>query len=117
MVRCIPTHTGKLVGLRVFSYANRYTSVTATAFSDFNGNTLSSQVGSPVSAASAGVDNFIQLNFSPEIDVTQDVPIYVRMYFQRPSGGFAVPIDTTSPVTGNSYYSGDGITYGNLASS
>ena len=116
MVKCIPTRTGKLVGLRVFSYASIYTSVTATAFSNFSGNTLSSQVGSSVSVASAGVDNFIQLNFSPEIDVTQNVPIYVRMYFQRLSGGYAVPIDMTSPATGDSYYSGDGTTFTNLAS-
>lgn len=115
MVKCIPVSTGKLVGLRVFSYANRYTSVTAAAFSSFSGNTLSSQVGTSVSAASASVDNFIQLNFSPEIDVTQNVPIYVRMYFQRPSGGYAVPIDATSPATGNSFYSGDGTTFSNLA--
>ena len=116
MVKCVPAMTGKLVGLRVFSYANRYTSVTAAAFSSFNGSTLSSPVGSSVSVASAGVDNFIQLNFSPQIDVTQNVPVYVRIYFQRVSGGYAVPIDVTPPATGNSYYSDDGTTFSNLAS-
>jgi len=56
------------------------------------------------------------LNFSPAIDVIQNVPVYVRMYFQRLSGGYAVPIDTTSPATGNSYYGIDGTSFANLAS-
>jgi hypothetical protein len=73
-------------------------------------NTLSSQVGSAVSGASAGVDNYVQLNFSPTISVTQNVPIYVRVFFQKSSGGYAVPIDITLPATGNSYHSSDGTT-------
>ncbi len=115
MVRCTPTHTGKLVGVRVFSYENTYTAVTAEVFANFSSNTLSTQVGSSASGASAGVDNFIQINFSPAIDVTQNVPVYVRMFFQKLSGGHAVPIDATPPATGDSYYSGDGTTFSNLA--
>jgi hypothetical protein len=116
MVGCTPTSNGKLVGLRVFSYANTYASVSATAFSNFSSNTLSSQVGSSVGGSSAGVDSYVQLNFSPEIDVTHNVPIYVRMFFQKLSGGYAVPIDVTPPATGNSYYSSDGTNFSNLAS-
>jgi M6 family metalloprotease-like protein len=114
MVKCTPTHTGKLSGVRVLSYANRYTNITATAFTTFSSNALSSQVGSPVSGASSGIDNYIQLNFSPEIDVTQNVPIYVRIFFQRASGGYAVPIDVSLPATGNSYFSSDGVNFSNF---
>ncbi len=115
MVACTPTFTGKLVGVRVFSYANTYTSVSAAAFASFSSGTLSSQVGSTVSGASAGVTSFIQLNFSPAIDVTQSVPIYVRLFFQKASGGYAVPIDITPPATGDSYYSGNGTSFSNLS--
>ncbi len=116
MVRCTPTHTGKLAGIRVFSYANTYTNISATAFADFSSNVLSSQVGSPVGGVSLGIPSFVQLNFSPEIDVTEGVPIYVRIFFQKVSGGYAVPIDISPPITGNSYYSSDGTSFSNLAS-
>jgi M6 family metalloprotease-like protein len=116
MVRCIPDYDGKLVGLRVFSYANRFPVVSAAAFSVFSGNELSSQVGGSVSGTSAGVDNFIQLNFSPEIAVTRNVPIYVRVFFQRLSGGYALPIDVTPPATGDSYYSSDGTFFSSIPS-
>ncbi|MCC6395451.1 MAG: M6 family metalloprotease domain-containing protein [Bacteroidetes bacterium] len=117
MVRCIPAYDGKLVGLRVFSPANRFTTVSAAVFSVFSGNELSSQVGGSVSGASAGVDNFIQMNFSPEIAVTKDEPVYVRVFFQRASGGFALPIDVTSPATGDSYYSSNGTSYSSMSTS
>jgi M6 family metalloprotease-like protein len=115
MVKCIPTLTGKLLGIRVFSFADRYTSVSAAAFTNFSSGVLSGQVGNTVSAASAGITNFLQLNFSPEIDVTQNVPIYIRIFFQVQTGGFAVPIDITPPATGNSYYSDNGTSFGSLA--
>jgi M6 family metalloprotease-like protein len=115
MVRCTPTQTGKLVGVRVFSYANRFTNVSATAYSAFNGSTLSSQVGTTVSGSSAAISNFLQLNFSPAIDVTASVPIYVKILFQVASGGYAVPIDNSTPATGNSYYSAAGTTFSTLS--
>jgi M6 family metalloprotease-like protein len=114
MVKCVPGVTGRLRGLRVFSYANRFTTVTAAAFAAFTGGVLSTQVGNSVSGASPGIDSYIQLNFSPEIDVTQNVPIYVRLYFQVATGGYAVPIDITPPATGNSYYSSAGASFTNL---
>jgi hypothetical protein len=114
MVACVPSLDGTLVGVRVFGYANTYTALVAAAFTSFVSGTLSSQVGSNVTGVSGGVDNFIQLNFSPAIPVTQGVPIYVRVLFQKSSGGYAVPIDVTLPVTGNSYYSDDGTKFESL---
>jgi M6 family metalloprotease-like protein len=114
MVKCTPTHTGKLVGVRVVSWGNHFTSLSAAAFSTFSSNTLSNQQGSTVNGSSASVANFVQLNFSPTIDVTAGVPIYVRVFFQVASGGYAVPIDATSSITGNSYYSSTGATYTKL---
>jgi hypothetical protein len=55
------------------------------------------------------------LNFSPAISVTQNVPIYVRVFFQKSSGGYAVPIDITPPATGNSHFSTDGTTFSSLS--
>jgi M6 family metalloprotease-like protein len=104
MVKCTPTQTGKLVGVRVISPASEYASVSAAAFTSFSSNTLGSQVGSTVSGASGAITNFIQLNFSPAIDVTQNIPIYVRIQFQ-PTTGYFVPVDASSPATGNSYIS------------
>ncbi len=104
MVKCTPTQTGKLLGVRVISPASKYTNVSAAAFATFSSNTLSSQVGSTVSGASAAITNFVQLDFSPAIDVTQNIPIYVRVQFQ-PSSGNYVPVDGSSPATGNSYVS------------
>jgi M6 family metalloprotease-like protein len=114
MVMCTPAQNGKLLGVRAFSYANSFTTVTAAAFAAFNGSALSSPVGSAVSSASATVDNFVQLNFSPAIDVTAGVPVYVRVFYQKPSGGWAVPIDFTDPPTGYSYHSDDGSTFTSL---
>jgi M6 family metalloprotease-like protein len=116
MVKCTPASTGKLIGVRVLSWANWFTSLSAAAFSTFSGNALSNQQGSTVNGSSAAVDNFVQLNFSPAIDVTAGVPVYVRVFFQVHSGGYAVPVDNTAPVTGNSYYSAAGATYSKLTS-
>jgi hypothetical protein len=114
MVKCTPTYSGKLVGVRIMSWRNWFTSLSAAAFSTFSGNALSNQQGSTVYGSSAAVDNFVQLNFSPSIDVTAGVPIYVRVFFQVPSGGYAVPVDGSATVTGNSYYSSNGSTYSKL---
>jgi M6 family metalloprotease-like protein len=114
MVKCTPPKTGKLLGLRVFSYANEFTGMTAAAFTTFNGTTLSSQTGNAVAGASAAIDNYVQLTFSPSINVTAGVPIYVRILFQKASGGYALPVDITVPATGNSYYSTNGTTFSNL---
>ncbi len=116
MVRCTPAFSGKLVGLRVFSFEGWYTNITATAFANFTSNTLSGQLGSPAVGASPGITSFVQLNFSPALDVTQNVPVYVRIVFQRASSGYTVPVDITLPATGNSYYSTNGTTFSNLAS-
>ncbi len=114
MVRCTPAFTGKLEGLRVFSYGGWYTNITATAYANFTSKTLSGQLGSPVGGASPGITSFVELNFSPAIDVTQNVPIYVKMVFQRASDGYTVPVDITLPATGNSYSSTNGTTFDNL---
>jgi M6 family metalloprotease-like protein len=113
MVKCIPAYTGTLTGVRIYSYANKYTSVSAAAFTTLTGPHLSSQTGSAVNGASAATDQFIQLNFSPAIAVTQNVPIYVRVQFTVASGGYAVPIDISTPLTGKSYTSSDGTTFTN----
>lgn len=117
MVKCTPSKTGKLSGVRVYSYANTYTSLSASAYSTFSGGALSSQLGNTVNGASSTIDNYVQLNFSPAIDVVQNIPIYIRIYFVKASGGYAVPIDLTTPITGNSYYSSSALTsYGVLSS-
>jgi M6 family metalloprotease-like protein len=114
MVKCIPSRSGKLVGIRIYSYASKYTALNAAAFTKLNGNNLSSQTGSTVSGASAGITNYISLNFPQAIDVTQNVPIYVRVQFTVASGGYAVPIDMSSPATTKSYYSSDGTNFTDL---
>jgi M6 family metalloprotease-like protein len=108
MVVCTPPSTGKLVGVRVFSHANRNTALNAAVFSTFSGGNLSTQLGSTVTGAAASVDKFVQLNFSPAIDVTEGVPVYVRIYYQVLAGGYPISVDNTAPFTGNSYYSFDG---------
>ncbi len=113
MVKCTPTRTGTLLGVRIYSLANKSTTVEAAAFTKLTGGRLSTQVGSTVSGASAATDNFIQLNFSSAIDVTQNVPIYVRIKFTVASGGYATPIDISTTITNNSYTSSDGTTFTN----
>jgi len=112
MVKCTPTYTGTLTGVRIFSYANKYT-VNAAVFTTLSGNTLSNQTGGTVIGASSETDQFIQLNFLPAIAVTQNVPIYVRVQFTVASGGYPIPIDMSTPLTGKSYLSSDGTTFTN----
>lgn len=115
MLVCTPTVSGQLTGIRVFSYANRYTTITARCYQTFSGGVLSSPVGNSVTVASDAVTDFVKLTFSPAINVSEGVPVYVQIYFQRASsGGYVVPIDNTGPVTGNSYYSSNGASFSQM---
>ena len=116
MIACTPPLSGQITGIRVFSYANRYTNITARCYQTFSGGVLSNPLGNAVTVTSDAVTDFVKLNFSPAINVSEGVPVYVRIYFQRSSGGYVVPIDITGPVTGKSYYSSNGSTFSALGS-
>ena len=111
MIACVPPLTGQITGIRVFSYANRYANITARCYQTFSGGVLSDPIGSAVTVSSDAVTDFVKLNFSPAINVSEGIPVYVRIYFQRTSGGYVVPIDITGPATGLSYYSANGSTF------
>ena len=116
MVKVVPTESGKILGVRVFSFRNRHSNITAQVFSTLSGSTLSGAISAAVSGASDVVDKFIALDFSPGVDVTAGVPVYVRIRYDRTSGGYVVPIDLNGPITGLSYYSSNGTSFTNLTS-
>ncbi len=110
MVKCTPSYTGKLLGIRVYSPANKYSNLSADVFTSFSGGVLSSQTGNTISGTSSSVVNFVQLDFSPSINVTQNTPIYIRILFQT-STSYYIPVDITATATGNSYVSSDGTNF------
>jgi M6 family metalloprotease-like protein len=112
MLICNPPVSGQLTGVRVFSYANRYTTITTQCYQNFSAGVLSSPVGSAVTVSSDAVTDFVKINFPAPIAVTEGTPVYVRIYLQRSgTGGYVMPIDYSRAGSGNSYYSASGASF------
>ncbi len=109
LVRFTPDSDGQLTSVEVLSN-DSYSDVQVRAYKNFSSGYPSVLLASS-SLVNPAVTMFYDVRFTPGVDVTKGVPVYVELRYTRKEAYYQIPIDFYTQGSGNCFISAYGNTY------